>query len=263
MEIASEMRILVGMVSRITNFLGASVLTFATAVSVSGPATAQEYKSLTVVELYTSMACSTCPPADAVLAALAERDDLLTLSFHVDYWDYVGWADPFGDAKFTLRQERYLERFGINYMLTPQIFVDGMLEGVGSDLDAIQMLIADAKRTRMNEVAISITRTGAREVQVTLPSMEYGGYAEVILVRYDARHQTKVSGGDNDGKLLTNVNVVRQIVVHSLWKGEPIVFDAPLEMLGDDDLQFYAVIVQEPNQGPILGASYIDLRDGA
>lgn len=220
-------------------------------------------KQITVVELYTSLACSTCPPADLVLAEFAGRDDVLALSFHVDYWDYAGYADPYGNIAFTDRQERYLERFGINYMLTPQVFVDGKLEGIGNDRPSLESLIAEAAATRMNNVEVQLARTGEREMNITLPRMEYSGQAEVILIRYDVTHSTQVTGGDNDGKTLTNVNVVRQIIVHSLWKGDVISFDVPLERLGTNDLQFYAVIVQEPGQGAVLGASYIDLRKGA
>ncbi len=220
-------------------------------------------QQLTVVELYTSLACSTCPPADDVLSEFAGRDDVLALSFHVDYWDYAGYADPYGDVAFTDRQERYLERFGINYMLTPQVFVDGKFEGVGNDKPKLEALIKSAADERLNSVEVRLARIAEREVNITLPSMEYGGQAEVILVRYDVTHTTHVTGGDNEGRLLTNVNVVRQVIVHSLWKGDPISFDVPLERLDGDDLQYYAVIVQEPGQGPVLGASYIDLREDA
>lgn len=219
-------------------------------------------KPLTVVELYTSLACSICPAADDILASMADRDDVLALSFHVDYWDYTGWADPYADAAFTQRQARYLARLNIPYFITPQVVVDGVYEQAGSNGQVIDELIAKAATMRTYNFKIALTRTGEREVQVGLPAMVYDGQAEVILIRFDAVRQTHVSGGDNNGRQLTNVNVVRQIMVHSVWKGEPMILDVPLENLGGDDLQYYAVIVQEPDQGPILGASYIDLRGG-
>lgn len=252
------------MTSSISRFIGRFISVFGAALVVAsaGADAATTGQRLTVVELYTSLACSTCPLADEVLAELVERDDVLALSFHVDYWDYAGWSDPYADNVYTQRQERYLERLNIPYMLTPQVVINGTFEGTGSDMGVMEELIAEAHRTRMNEVEINLNRTALREMRISLPAMEYAGNAEVILVRYDAVHETIVSGGDNDGRVLTNVNVVRQFRVHSLWKGDAITFDVPLEELGDhDDLQFYAVIVQEPGQGAILGASYIDLRD--
>jgi hypothetical protein len=247
---------------RTVSLLGAALVAASLAAISVAPAKAQEQpRRLTVVELYTSLACATCPPADEVLAQLSGKDDVLALSFHVDYWNYAGYRDPYSDIAFTNRQERYIERFGINYMLTPQVFVDGVLEGIGNDYTSMETLLAEAVQSRVDNVDISLSRTAEREVRVTLPRMDYEGQAEVLLVRFDAVKQTNVTGGEHAGKRLTNVNVVRQVVIHSLWKGDPISFDVPIEDLGDDDLHYYAVILQEPNQGHILGARYIDLRE--
>jgi hypothetical protein len=86
-----------------------------------------------VVELFTSQGCSSCPPADAILAELAERSDLVALSLHVDYWDYIGWKDPFGSPLHTTRQKNYASELGLRYVFTPQIVVDGAASVVGSD----------------------------------------------------------------------------------------------------------------------------------
>src|SRR6516165_3499017 len=99
-----------------------------------------------VVELFTSEGCSSCPPADALLAELATRSDLLALSFHVDYWDRLGWKDPFSSAMATRRQDRYARLLGLDAVYTPQVVVDGHWQTVGSDREAVAQAVAQARR---------------------------------------------------------------------------------------------------------------------
>src|SRR5204863_9059983 len=108
-----------------------------------------------VVELFTSEGCSSCPPADALLAELARRSDVLALSFHVDYWDRLGWKDPFSSRAATDRQNRYATLLALPTVYTPQIVVDGKWEAVGSDR-------ADVER------ALELARRDHPEVPVTL-----------------------------------------------------------------------------------------------
>src|SRR3546814_16619660 len=86
-----------------------------------------------VVELFTSQGCSSCPPADALLVELAREPSILALSFHVDYWDYIGWEDPFAEAQYTERQRDYVDRLGLRYVYTPQMVIDGRHNAVGSN----------------------------------------------------------------------------------------------------------------------------------
>ena len=107
--------------------LGASVLV------ILGPAAGAAEDKLTVVELFTSQGCSSCPPADAILGELSDRGDILALSLHVEYWDYLGWTDPFASAEHTRRQREYARRFGLRYLYTPQMVIQGSLQVTGSD----------------------------------------------------------------------------------------------------------------------------------
>src|SRR5882757_9487139 len=108
-----------------------------------------------VVELFTSEGCSSCPPADALLAGLASRPEVLALSFHVDYWDRLGWKDPFSSPEATQRQHRYAELLGTSTVYTPQIIVDGKWQAVGSDRSEVERAL-DAARRNGDEVPIAL-----------------------------------------------------------------------------------------------------------
>jgi hypothetical protein len=161
----------------------------------------------TVVELFTSEGCSSCPPADALLAELAKRADVLALSFHVDYWDRLGWKDPFSSRAATDRQNRYAKLLKLATVYTPQIVVDGRWEAVGSDR-------ADVER------ALELARRDPSEVPVTLAldhgqaqiALGRGGdrvAASVLLIGFDRRHVSAVKRGENSGRTLAHVDVVR------------------------------------------------------
>src|SRR5512132_845189 len=135
------------------------------------PLAAQE--RLTVVELFTSQGCSSCPAADAFLGELAKRPDVLALSEHIDYWDYLGWKDPFASRENTERQRAYARRLGSGYVYTPQMVVQGMGQIAGADREGVLELVARAKDLPL--VPVDVKRTGedamvARLGPATLPA---------------------------------------------------------------------------------------------
>ena len=143
----------------------------------------------TVVELFTSEGCSSCPPADALLAELAKRPDVLALSFHVDYWDRLGWKDPFSSRAATDRQSRYAKLLKLATVYTPQIVVDGRWEAVGSDRTDVERALELARRDP-SEVPVTLALDHG-QAQIAL-GPGAGVAASVLLIGFDRRHVTAV-----------------------------------------------------------------------
>jgi hypothetical protein len=159
-----------------------------------------------VVELFTSEGCSSCPPADALLAELASRPDVLALSFHVDYWDRLGWKDPFSSHEATERQNRYATLLDLATVYTPQIVVDGKWQAVGSDRADVEQALDRARRDR-REVPVTLALDhGQAQVKLSAGS---NGAAAILLIGFDRRHVTAVKRGENSGRTLAHVDVVR------------------------------------------------------
>lgn len=158
-----------------------------------------------VVELFTSQGCSSCPPADAVLSELAKRPDVLALSFHVDYWDRLGWKDPFSSPTATRRQRAYGDQFRLRSIYTPQIVVDGKAEMVGSDKRAVTGAIAAAKPAQLADISLQRDASGVR---AHVGPNGLPDEARVQLVGYVRGHTTRVTAGENAGRRLPNSNIV-------------------------------------------------------
>ncbi len=206
-----------------------------------------------VVELFTSQGCSSCPPADDLLGDLTARDDVLGLSFHVDYWDHIGWKDPYADPDHGHRQRRYARRLGERSVYTPQMVIHGLYSEVGSRRGAVLDGIARARDATPDvPVALSGTAGGLR---VRLPAVDGLGRAEVLAVMFDETHRTRVRRGENRGRVLTNINVVRALMPIGVWDGGAAEFVVPADWLADRG-DACAVLVQEAGQGRILGAAW-------
>ncbi len=177
-----------------------------------------------VAELFTSEGCSSCPPAEALLAELARRrPDVLALAFHVTYWDDLGWPDRFALPAATARQRAYAARLHLESVYTPQLVVDGVRDVVGSDSDAVQAALASAARHIPPRVPLAVTRVGGG-VRVTVGRGQ--GNATLFLLGYDSRHSTAVLHGENAGRVLFEANVVRAIRSLGEWRGSAVLVDA-------------------------------------
>src|SRR6201997_4936465 len=148
-----------------------------------------------VVELFTSQSCSSCPPADALLAELARRDDVIALGFHISYWNGPGWRDPFSSQSSTARQRAYARLFALGQVYTPQMVVDGAREMVGSDRRQVLTAVRDARPEAIAPVAFAADR---RSVAIA----GGGGQGSVLLVRFAQRRTKRVPGGENARRTL-------------------------------------------------------------
>jgi hypothetical protein len=238
--------------SRILLRLLAVALSVSGLVSVSTADESMTSKAPVVVELFTSQGCNSCPPADAFLAELAQRPDLIALAFHVDYWNYIGWEDPFSSPEATQRQRDYAQSLGLSSVYTPQMVIDGSFDAVGSNRAQVNQAIAAA--SERSKIPVAITKSPAGRWLVTLPEAEVARPATVWVAFYDRQHVTPVKRGENAGKTLTNYNIVREFRSIGRWQGAKR--DLPLD-IGATDLaeRGFAVIVQVEPTGPILGAA--------
>jgi hypothetical protein len=198
-----------------------------------------------VVELFTSQSCSSCPPADALLAELARRDDVIALGFHISYWNGPGWRDPFSSQSSTDRQRAYARLFALGQVYTPQMVVDGAREMVGSDRRQVLTAVRDARLEAIAPVAFAADRRS-----VTIDAGAGGGQGSVLLVRFAQSRTTKVTGGENARRTLQDANGVEALASLGSWNGSPLNFAIEPPAAGEG----IAVLVQAPD-GRMLGAA--------
>lgn len=213
---------------------------------------------IAVVELFTSQGCSSCPPVDEMVGKMAKQDELIVLSFHVDYWNYIGWKDPFSSPEATERQKGYRRALKKSYVYTPQVIVDGTTEIRGRKKSEIAARVKAArKRAKLN---ITLTQTGDGLVDIRIPAgHHWGPAADIWVAVYDNQIKTDVRAGENKGKTLINTNVVRAFQRIGRWRGKELTLTLPLVALGGKGHDGCAIIVQRPNFGPILGAKNLQL----
>jgi hypothetical protein len=202
----------------------------------------------TVVELFQSQGCSSCPPANANVMAISGRPDVLALSFSVDYWDRLGWKDTFSKPAWTVRQEAYARAMRTEGVYTPQVVINGRVEGDGHEAGALAGLVTRGDR---GEGGPALAFTGG-EVVVGAGAAPAAG-ADVWLVRYDPHVvDVAVRRGENAGRTLPHKDVVHEMILLGRWRGAEETFSlADRETRGLSD----AVIVQKAGAGPILAAA--------
>ncbi len=216
----------------------------------TGPGVAQD--SPVVVELFTSQGCSSCPPADAVLAELATRDDVIALALHVDYWDYIGWKDEFAQPEFTDRQKTYANFYGERVVYTPQMMIGGLDSIVGSDTMALMDGIS-AHQAAEPAVRLVLTRHGDNLSIAAQAVAPIDGPIIVQLVRYMPEETVNIERGENAGHSIRYVNVVTSWQTLQSWDGsEPLAIEMAIE--GPDPA---VVILQKAGPGLIVAAARI------
>jgi len=203
-----------------------------------------------VIELFTSQGCNDCPPADVLLGQLARSPGLIALSYHVTYWDALGWHDRFGLAESDARQQYYVTQLRLPSAFTPQAVIDGRVSAIGSDQTAIEAALSKARPTLPIELRLDQDR-----VRIALPAVATPLPAplQVIFIGYEPRASTEVGAGENAGRKLQEYDVVRTYRRVGLWQGGAAQFSVPLSLLPPEATGI-AVLLQEA-QGGIAGAA--------
>lgn len=210
-----------------------------------------------VVELFTSQGCSSCPPADEILSELSDRDDVIALAYHVDYWDYIGWPDTFGSAANSDLQRAYASAQGKNRIYTPQLMINGAKDVVGSRRADVENGLA---RTQLN-VPIRLENDNGY-LQVIIDGNATFPEANVWLVTFRDNAEVNIQRGENRGKVLTYSKIVTDRQVLGMWEPDTGAhIKLPLDKILLSEGDGAAILVQEDVNGlpgRILGAaSYI------
>lgn len=219
--------------------------------AVWATACAAQDKSSVVVELFTSQGCSSCPPADEILAKLSEYDHVIPLAFHVDYWDYIGWKDVFARPEFTQRQKRYAVAQDRASIFTPQAIVQGRHSLVGSDAVGLMNTI-DQVKSRVNTLGIDVTSQG-NTGQIVLTQTS-GGPFDVTVLSVQPKSEQDITQGENAGSRLVYTNIVRGLNYLGEWSGQAE-WSASFEKQNG---MRHVLLLQSTQQGAIYWAGRLD-----
>jgi len=228
---------------------------------VPAPAIAAEAK--TVIELFTSQGCNSCPPADRLLGELAADDRLIALSLPVDYWDYLGWRDTLALHSHTIRQKAYAETRGDRQVYTPQVVINGVAQTIGSDRYAIEGAITKAQAKNKLTVPVSL-KLNATHIEIEIGAgAALGSVASIWMIGVAQKTPVAITRGENRGKTITYHNAVRSWQRIGQWKGKSVRTTVPIVEIAGAGADAAVVFVQAgmvEGPGPIRGAAMLDLR---
>ncbi len=224
-------------------------------------------KPIGVVELFTSQGCNSCPPADEFFAELAAKSDLVALSYHVDYWDYLGWRDTLSRKENTERQFEYMRSFNSRSVYTPQAVINGRTHVNGANRAAVNDELAGMEKAGEGMlVGIKISRSGdgvmidAGDAAENSNGAKEPPNAHVVVVYFDAPRTVNIDKGENDGRSLTYWNAVSDIQTAGMWHGKAQRYELPMSEIVKKK-GGCAVLLQSVGKdglpGPILGAAVI------
>lgn len=231
-----------------------SLTAFSIAAAYAGPRA--------VVELFTSQGCSSCPPADKLLAEFAGDPDLVPITLPIDYWDYLGWKDTLADPRNTARQKAYSHTRGDRDVYTPQVVVNGSLHVLGSDRAAIDQAIAESHHDAMTlSVPVKLSVSNGQLI-VSVPEGSTAS-ADVWICGLAKAITVAIARGENRGKTITYHNVVRQWLNLGRWTGQAQSWSLPIRDVEHDGIDEAAVLIQtgtvEKPKG-MLGAAVATLH---
>jgi hypothetical protein len=215
--------------------------------------------SKTVIELFTSQGCNSCPPADELLSKLKENPSLIPLTLSVDYWDYLGWKDTLALNAHTMRQRAYARVRGDMNVYTPQAIVNGVKYAVGSDAREISAALRNHPSSEP-EIPLSVKRDG-ENISVDVGAAQ--GKATVWMLAVTSKVEVKIVKGENKGETITYFNVVRSWRNLGAYSGTPIKTSVPVAELTKNGADAVVVFVQngaDNAPGVIRNAEMIALR---
>ena len=230
------------------------------AALVAAPAAAAEVRDhpKAVIELFTSQGCSSCPKADARLGDLGKQPDLITLAYHVDYWDYIGWVDTFGAKANTDLQRSYAQSWGSSMVYTPQLVVNGAKGVVGSRERDVTGALDQAKL----DLPVALT-LNANVLDVSIDGKAGAGEAMVWLVTYKDHAEVAIARGENIGKSIDYTQIVTGRQMLGMWDpASGTHLKLPLSELMSNGANGAVILVQTDKgglPGPILGAASVQL----
>jgi hypothetical protein len=207
-----------------------------------------------VVELYTSQGCINCPEADAVLKQLRDNPNILALSFHVHYWDRMGWKDPWSSEFNTARQRAYQQTLGLSTVYTPQMIIEGRSSVIGSDREAIKQAITHDKKD-MPDLPITLTPDANNlviDIPAAAPGVSIPDTATAWEIHFDRNATTAVKAGENKGATLENINNVTRFMRMDFHPGQENKYELPMAEWPEDAV---AILVQDKPTGRVLGAA--------
>lgn len=209
--------------------------------------------NVVMVELFTSQGCASCPPADEHLAELARRDDVLALSLHVDYWDYLGWRDTYADPIHRIRQAEYRDKLGSRVLFTPQMIINGRQSLPGTRHELIENAIEEEAQLPAAAAIQLDQEDGMLHVEIT--RLEEPGPCMIWVAAFDREATVEIKRGENAGRVFTYRNVVGKLMKLGPWNGRD---QARLPLPQPAKGEGIAVWLQEEASGRIIAASFIE-----
>jgi hypothetical protein len=228
-------------------------------LALAGPLHAQDGAPKGVVELFTSQGCSSCPPADAAFRKLVNQGDVIALAYHVDYWNYLGWADTLSSKENTERQYGYARMMGRSNVYTPQAIVNGRDHLAGADLDGINRKV-ESYREEGKGLSVPIsTKMRGDEMEIRIGAGQ--GRASVVIVYFDKEKTIDVEKGENSGQKISYLHSVANVETVGMWDGKATSLTLPASVMEKPELEGCAILLQAstPNGDPaaILGATVV------
>jgi hypothetical protein len=221
---------------------------------------AEESHPVGVIELFTSQGCSSCPKADAAMEKIAASADVVAISYHIDYWNYLGWQDTLGAKENTDRQYAYARTLGNNNVFTPQIVLNGIQDAKSTNPAVI---LADLKRMSAagNGVPVAVDADLTRD-EMTISVGDGVGKADVVMAYFKKVTTVEIAKGENSGKKITYRNAVTKLETVGMWDGKAMTIKLPAALISKKGQDGCAILVQahdkDGNPGRIYGAAILE-----